>query len=57
MLKMSLRVGEGKKKDDGALLLRIIILNYSNANGNGRVVFSFKGILETYFMQFALPQK
>lgn len=33
MLKMSVRVGEGnRKKDDGTLLVRIIILTQSNAS-------------------------
>lgn len=49
--------GGNKQKDDGALLIRIITLNLSNTNKNGRAEFFFKGILETYFMQLAWPQK
>lgn len=41
MLKMSVRVGEGNK-DDGAFLIRIRTLNYSDANRTGRGVFSFQ---------------
>lgn len=55
---MSLRAGEGKKKKyDGALLVRIVIPKYSNANRNGRLVLSFERILETYFMPLTLPPK